>query len=78
MILACSARKTLKINRNLQNIEEFQPQNAIKAQTKSQHTNSRLSIGYHSRFVVDFHSVCDLISSEAIYGQFRGDTHEYF
>jgi hypothetical protein len=48
MMLACSARKTLKINRNLPNIEGLQPTKIMKAQTRSH----SLLICYPSRFVV--------------------------
>jgi hypothetical protein len=46
MILACSARKTLKINQNHPNIEGLQPGKYIKEQTNSQHTKYSRSIGH--------------------------------
>jgi hypothetical protein len=55
MILACSARKTLKINRNHPKIEGPEPQKYMKAHTKSQHTEiqplNRLSYRFSLIFI---------------------------
>ena len=49
MILAGSARKTLKINRNHPFIESLEPEKYFKAQTNSQHTKYSRSIVYLNR-----------------------------
>ena len=54
LILACSARKTLKINRNHPHIEGFEPGKYTKEQTNSQHTKNSRLIVYPSRISLVF------------------------
>jgi hypothetical protein len=54
MILACSARKTLKINRKHPFIACLEPEKNIKEQTNSQHTKYSRSIVYPSRISLVF------------------------
>jgi hypothetical protein len=54
MILACSARKTLKINQNHPFIKCLEPEKYIKEQTNSQHTKYSRSIVYLDRISLVF------------------------